>query len=113
MADAQKLKENINGYLFHLRGNEFIRNTRINLGTSEKACDFLKIFMLVECVAGVNYSDDELLETFAKIQRMMEKGIPIYSEDLPVLPQKRQEQKNLMEVNYFLKGEECSYEKRA
>lgn len=111
MADAQKLNEKINEYLFHLHGNEFIRNTRINLGTSEKVCDFLTNFMLVECVSGVDYSDDELLETFTEIQRMMEKGVPIYSEDLPVLPPKRQEQKTLTEVNYFLEEGECFYKK--
>ncbi len=106
------LNSEINNFRFHLRGDNFIKTAKIELASPEETRDFLAKFFLTECVSGVNYSEEDLKNTFEQIQRLMEIGFPIWSEDLPVLPPKTHEQKSLIDVKYYIINEAVQYFKR-
>ena len=63
MLNATKLNSQINEFRFLLRGSNFVEKKITQFSSEEDAKDFLIKFLVVECLAGMNYSYAELLST--------------------------------------------------
>ena len=109
--NAKKLNSEINDFRFLLRGNRFIDNSSIKFSSAEEAKNFLIKFLVVEGLAGIHYSDRELMSTFRKIRKLIKRNKVISSEDLPIHQMKKHSDKVLQNVIYKLQGNVCSYEK--
>lgn len=109
---VEKLKHEMNSFLFLTRGKRFIDNGFEARKSASEAKDFLKKFLICECVSGVmSCTDADLISICEKITKLIERGEKIFSEDLPLHPEKKQEDKNLQNVCYWVDDSIVRYEK--
>lgn len=66
-------------------------------------------FLVVECIAGFNYSLEDLRQIKEKIEELMNTTDHIESEKLPLLKQKKHSDKVLCNVSYSIDGTICRY----
>ncbi len=108
----EKLKNEMHSFLFLTRGNRFIDNGFEARKSASDAKDFLKKFLICECVSGVmSCTDADLISICEKITELIERGEKIFSEDLPLHPEKKHEDKNLRNVFYWIDNSIVRYEK--
>lgn len=108
----QKLKNEMNSFLFLVKGKRFIDNAFEDCYLHNKAKDFLKIFLICECVSGViSCTDADLISTCEAITKLIEQGEKIFSEDLPLHPEKKHKDKSLRNVYYWVENSIVRYEK--
>lgn len=101
--EAQLMDEDlaIDGCAFRNKGS----GERISFPSPKKARDFLIKFLTLETTAGVNYTDEEMINAYEQIKISLNKKNVISSEQLPYHREKRKPSK---EVKYLLDGCHCS-----
>jgi len=110
MFNAKKLNTQLNEYRFLLRGDRFIKKQHLEFSSKKEAKCFLIKFLLVECLAGTNYTNSELKSTYKKIKKLI-KRYSVSSEELPIHPKKQHADKELQNVQYLLQENICKYRK--
>ncbi len=90
-------------------GIQFIDNGYIKFSSRHKAKEFLVLFLLLESVAGTNYSYLDLWQNYQKIKKVVQKNTIIYSENLPIL--RNHEDKELVDVEYTRMYKVCTYKR--
>ena len=90
--------------IFVVTGHTFRKKKDIVFQTPLEARDFLIKFLLLVTTAGVPYTDEELLHSYAEIQQLVKAKSEISSKELPYHAQKRKPSK---EIHYILDGCHC------
>lgn len=107
----ESLEKEINDFGFFLEVNEFISTRSIADDFVESPMDFMAKFLLMECI-GKNYTEEELLETYQKVWKLLAEESEIESEELPILDSTTHSAKQLRNVRYVRKGNTWTYEKK-
>jgi len=85
---AKELEDMLVDLDFVIEGHSFRKKKLITFQNDMEAKDFFVKFLLLETTAGVNYKDEELLETYAEIKQLAKIKTVISSKELPYHPLK-------------------------
>lgn len=105
------LEERLNNFLFLLEVEEFIRTRCIADNFNENPEQFMQKFLLMECI-GKDYTEEELLDKYKKVKKLLKKESKIDSEKLPILDSTAHSDKLLQNVWYVRVGNTWTYEEK-
>ena len=99
-----QLKTELRDLNFVLSCSEFRETRQIRFDSPQESRDFLVKYLLLECISGVNYSENEFFDTLSKLEKLVRNGVKISYLELPIHPQKK---KKNQEIQYLLEDNIC------
>lgn len=89
MINVKKLESQLTNLRFVTLCYGLRKEKKVTLTSAEVAKDFLIKFLVLEAISGINYTDEELSDTFTKIQVLVNNKSEISSKELPYHEKKK------------------------